>query len=453
MSKFEYDLAVLGSGPAGATAASVAAKAGRKVAIMEVGAQGGDFLNGYDVPSQAAFTIAKSFYEAKKGAKWGLSSGSLRYNFPTLINFTRSAVRKASPFFGAKFLESAGVEVIKGRAHFLSPHEVSVGSRVVKAKNFVIATGAELKNGEIKNLENVRVLTPKSAFEIIRPPKSLFVIGAGATGVELAQYFATLGTQVLLSDIAARPLPKEDEEVGQFVDELFNKRFGIKVLTRTRVVAVEKDAISKKVILIRGGQEKTVRVDEVLLATSKAPATDIGLENAGVKYDNHGILVDQALRTTAKNIFAAGDVLGGNSSATRAVLEGKTAAQNLVYRSKVAVDLAGMPTITNILPKIASVGLKEDDCLKADKKIKKALVAFSDVVQSVTADDVNGFVKIIADRSGKLLGGTIMAPDADLMVAELSLAIKNGMSAEELAAAPHAVESWSEAVRVAGLRL
>ncbi|MDR2336907.1 MAG: NAD(P)/FAD-dependent oxidoreductase [Candidatus Nomurabacteria bacterium] len=452
MSKFDYDLVVIGSGPAGSTAASIAKKAGQKVAVIESGALGGEFLNGYDLPSQAAFTIAKSFYEAKKGAKWGLSSGSLRYSFPAIINFSRGAIRKASPFFGAKFLENAGVEVIKGKAHFTSPHEVGAGNRVLSAKKFLIATGAELKNHEIKNLENVRVLNPKSAFEIVRPPKSLFVIGAGATGVELAQYFATLGAQVLLADIAARPLPKEDEEIGQFVDELFNKQYGIKVLTRTRVVAVEKDAVSKKVILIRGGQEKTVRVDEILLATSRLPATDIGLENAGVKYDQRGIIVDTTLRTSAKNIFAAGDVLGGNSSTTRSVLEGKTAVQNIIYRSKMPVDISGMPTLTNISPKIASVGLKEDDCLKADRKIKKALVPFSGVVCSVSTDYVNGFIKIITDKTGKLLGGTIVAPDADLMVSELSLALRNEMYAKDLANAPHLTESWSEAVRLACLR-
>jgi pyruvate/2-oxoglutarate dehydrogenase complex dihydrolipoamide dehydrogenase (E3) component len=453
MSKFDYDLAVIGSGPAGSSAASVAAKAGRKVAVVEQSSVGGDFLNGYDIPSQAAFRIAQSFYEAKRGAKWGLSSGNLRYNFPAIINFGRGAARKASPFFGAKFLENAGVTVVKGKAHFVGPHELGVAGGSLTAKNFLIATGSELKNHEIKNLENVRTLTPQSAFEIIRPPKSLFIIGAGATGVELAQYFATLGTQVLLADIAARPLPKQDEEIGQFIDELFNKQYGIKVLTRTRVVAVEKDAMSKKVILVRGGQEKTVRVDEILLATSRTPLTDIGLENAGVKYDRHGVMVDATLRTSAKHIFAAGDVLGGNSSVTRSVLEGKTAAQNIIYRAKTAMNLTGVPTLTNTLPQIASVGSSEDDCLKSDKKIKKSLVPFSDVVRSIPADYVNGFVKIITDRSGKLLGGAVVAPAADLLISELSLALKQGMTAAELADTPHALESWGEALRLACLRI
>ena len=159
----------------------------------------------------------------------------------------------------------------------------------------------------------------------------------------MAQFFATLGTEVIIADIAGRLLPREDEEVGQVLDDVFNKQ-GIKVLTQSRVIALERDSVAKKVIFLRGGQEKSVRVDQVLLCTGSAPNIDLGLENAGVKFTRNGIQVDDTMKTSAKHIYAAGDVIGGHSSTEKALID-----------ARVAVSVA--PTVSWLLMQLPVSGL------------------------------------------------------------------------------------------------
>jgi dihydrolipoamide dehydrogenase len=285
--------------------------------------------------------------------------------------------------------------------------------------------------------------------EILRPPKSIFIIGAGSTGCELAQYFSTLGTQVIIADIAGRLLPREDEEAGQVLDEIFNKE-KIKVLTQSRVIALEKDGVSKKVIFLRGGQEKSIRVDEVLMCTGNAPNIDIGLENAGVKFTRNGIKVDERMRTSVKNIYAAGDVLGGHSSTDKALIEARVAVAQILGHGKVTVDYRGIIRATDIVPQVAEVGETEDDLIRHDAKYNKLVLPLNIIQEANTSDDTMGFIKLItAKKTNKILGATIMAPHAGLIIQEIALAIRYDMSTYELANAPHLTNNWSELVRAA----
>ncbi|MCR5572755.1 MAG: FAD-dependent oxidoreductase, partial [Candidatus Saccharibacteria bacterium] len=263
--RFDYDLAVLGSGDAGSEAALIAAKSGLKVALIEANKWGGSSLNYSNVPFGALFHATQLFKGAQTGAKFGLSSANLRYNYPTLNNWKNVALRRAKAN-SKKEYEEAGITCLYGHGHLLSNTEISVNDETIRAKKILIATGAGMLDTGIKIPTNIEYWLPENVLEILRPPKSIFIIGAGSTGCELAQYFSTLGTQVIIADIAGRLLPREDEEAGQVLDEVFNKE-KIKVLTQSRVIALEKDGISKKVIFLRGGQEKSIRVDEVLMCT------------------------------------------------------------------------------------------------------------------------------------------------------------------------------------------
>jgi len=295
-------------------------------------------------------------------------------------------------------------------------------------------------------------MTPDSTLDLIRPPKTIFIVGAGSTGCELAQYFAQLGTKVLIAEVAGRLLPQEDEEVGQVMDDVFNK-LGIKVLTQSRVVALEKDSVSKKVIFMRGGQEKYVRVDDIMLCTGSTPATDLGLENAGVVYGNKGIKISKNMQTSMKHIFAAGDCVGGSSSTEKAVLEAATAISNIVHRAKLITEYAGLSRVTRTYPEVASVGATEDDCIRHDRKIRKVVVPLSVVQASNTSDFRDGFIKILTDRNRKIIGATIVAPSAGILVQELAFAIRLGLSVVDIADTPHAASDWGELVRIAARRL
>ena len=264
---------------------------------------------------------------------------------------------------------------------------------------------------------------------------------------------AIFGTKVYIADIAARLLPGYDTEVGEGIEKSFHDKYGITALTHTRTLAVERENIAKRVTYNRGGTEHSLRVDEILIATGRTPSVDLGLENAGVAYTANGIEVDSHLQTTAKHIYAAGDVLGRHSLTHTALLESRIAAHNLFAKNKMSPDYTATPRLVFTHPGIASVGLSEDDCLKRDLDIKKSVAPLSIIARSNTSDFRDGFVKLITDKKGVLLGATIVAPHAGELIHELALALKHGMRADDIAITPHAFLSWSEAIRVAANRL
>ena len=445
--RFDYDLAVLGSGDAGGEAALTAAKAGLKVALIEANKWGGSSLNYSNVPFGALYHATQLFKGAQTGAKFGLSSASLRYNYPTLNNWKNVALKRAKANSKKEF-EEAGITCLHGHGHLLSNTEISVNDETIRAKKILIATGAGMLDTGIKIPTNIEYWLPENVLEILRPPRSLFIIGAGSTGCEMAQYFSTLGTQVIIADIAGRLLPREDEEAGQVLDEVFNKE-KIKVLTQSRVIALEKDGLTKRVIFLRGGQEKSIRVDEVLMCTGNAPNIDIGLENAGVKFTRNGIKVDDRMRTSAKNIYAAGDVLGGHSSTDKALIEAHVAAAQILGHGKAVVDYRGIIRLTNLIPAVAEVGDTEDDLIRHDAKYNKIILPLNVIQKANTSDNMMGFIKLItAKKTNKILGATIMAPHAGLIIQEIALAIRYDMSTYDLANAPHLTNDWSELVRL-----
>lgn len=445
MARFDFDLVVIGSGDAGTEAAFLANEAGLKVAVVESAKWGGSTLNYSDIPMGALTYVSKLMHEAKRANKLGLSSNTLRYNYPTVNNWKNFAMKRAGAD-DKKVYTDDKITCIEGEARFLSAKEIAVGEETIKAKQFLIATGSKIADVGIKIPENVNYWLPEDVPYILRPPKSVFVVGAGATGCELAQYFSEMGADVTLADLAVRILPQEDEEVGQVLEEIFTKE-SIKVLTQSRVVALEKQDNSIKVVFIRGGQEKTVKVDEVVLCTGYAPnVQDLGLDNAKVKYSYEGVKVNNMMQTNVKNIYACGDVIGGHSNNTKAKIEARIAASHIIGRSREIVDYTGLIRTTKLFPEVATVGLNEDDCIKADRKFKKTIrPLFCNA--SITENFRSGFIKMITDKHGLFLGATIMAPNATLVAQELSMALRYNMSVREIYQVPHPENEWTMLIK------
>ena len=450
---FDYDLIVIGSGAAGSAAATIAAGEGKRVAIVEADTFGGDSPNFSDVPTKALLHAAQLYDEAKHGARFGLRSSTLGYNFPSLSNWKNLAVTRTGAGGNKRFYEKNGVTALSGRAHFLSPHEITINRRHFSAAKFLIATGTTWAKPKIQGIDTITYLTPRTVLEVLRPPKSLFIIGGGKTGVELAQLMATFGTKVYIGEIASRILPKLDHEVGNLMEKILTDQKGVTVLTQSRIVALQKDGIGKRVTYSRGGVEKHIRVDEVLIATGRTPAVDLGLENATVEFSQKGIPVNEFLQTNVKHIFAAGDVLGNEGSTHTAILESRTVAHNLLHKTPVAPDYRATPQIIFTNPGIAQVGLTEDDCSRRDLAVAIASAPLTIVARSNTSDFRDGFVKLIADKKGVLVGATVVAPHAAEIIHELALAIRHNLTAAQIAETPHAFLSWSEAVRVAASKL
>ena len=447
--KFQFDLIIIGTGAGGSAAASIAAKNGLKVAVIENDLFGGESPNYGEIPIKSLLKITKTIFEAKKSSNLGIRSAGLGYNFSALMKWKDLAVQRTGAHDNEKFYADLGIKTFRGTAHFITPHEISVNQQHLSAANFLIATGSHFEIPEIANIENVKFFTPKTILSLKQPPKSIFIVGGGTEAIEIAQILAILGTKVYISEVSARLLPREDEEIGITIENLMVEEMKIFVLPQTRVVAVEKDGMGKKVIFQRGGSEKFVRVDEIMIAGNRKPNTDIGLENANVEYDDDGIAVNDFLQTSSKHIFASGSVLGEKFGTTAALLQSRIVAHNILKpRQKISPDYSAMPRTLSTIPEIASVGMTEDDCIRRDLRIKTAIAPLSLIARSNTENFRNGFVKLICDKRGKIIGGSIIAPEASSLIHEISLAIKFDLHASDLAEMPHAFQSWSEAIRV-----
>jgi mercuric reductase len=216
-----------------------------------------------------------------------------------------------------------------------------------------------------------------------------------------------------------------------------------------KITNIEKDSLFKRVHFTEGAEAKSVRVDEVLLATGKAPRVDLGLENAGVQYTAKGIEVNEYMQTTAKHIFAAGDVVGGDMYTHMAIYQSRIAIHNMLNRQKIPTNYKAVPRVIFVEPEIAAVGLTEEDAIKYAVKYRTALTPISLIGRASLTDDKEGFVKIVTDMDGKLLGGSIAAPHAGEMIHELGLAVQMGLTTADVANTIHAFPTWSEAIRIA----
>lgn len=450
--KFDYDYIVIGSGAAGSAAALLAAGLGAHTAIIEADKWGGSTLNHRDVPYGAALHFAKEYSEAIYGSRFGMSSSTLRFNYPTVLNWQAAAVRRAGGG-NQKIFENAGIDCYHGFANFISPHEIMIDDNQISGEKFLLATGSTLSANGITGTDTVSCWDPNTVLRMAKLPKVMLVIGGGSTGCEIAEYFGALGVKVFIVEAADRLLPREDPEVGTVIEDFLRKRFQVEVLTSSRAIAVTQDLKSKQVIFVRDNQEKSVRVDAIVLATTPEPFTDYGLENAGVKYSYTGVKTNKNLNTTCGHIWAAGDILGGESSAEKAAYEAKLATMNALKKAGNIVNHNGFVRMTNTFPQVAKVGLNEVEMGSEGEKRKVSIIPINSVSAANTTDFREGFVKLSADPKGQVLGATIVAPHADLIVQELSFAVRTGMRVAEIAAAPHVATSWCEAVRIAAREL
>ncbi len=443
--KFDFDYIVIGSGPAGRGVARNLAKRNR-IAIVEAREFGGTDINA-DLRLRTGMDFASHFRVMKESP----AALDLSFNLPTLA----SQGARISRLFATreqKLLEDLGVTVIFGLAHFLDENTLAVGKKEFTAKNFVIATGAGLNTSGISGLDAVDYLTPEMALNISRPPKTIVVVGAGPTGCEIANFYGTLGIETVLIESGARILPREDKEISEVLTQRLT-RLGVMIATEAKVVAVEQRRGEKNVVFKFGGKEKIVQADAVVIATGTAANTDLGLENAEVKYDKSGILTDKYFRTSARNIFAVGDDRGDYESSTeRAEYEARVLSSNLLGSGKTSANYTGFIRQVKTYPEIAVVGKNERDLKREKIKARKAMVYFDDLTAKIAGFDF-GLCKIICDRGGRIIGAAVVAPNAAEIAAELALAIRHKIRLEAVANTPRVSSDFNSIVREAARKL
>ncbi len=448
--KYDFKYIVIGSGPAGSAAALTLVKSKKRVALIENRYFGDTNLNTRDIPYKVALDFSHTYHKLSLYPEF--KNQDLTFNFPTIAARELNTIVKTGGN-DKKVFENAGVVCLDGYANLLDQHTIAIGQQKITAEYFILATGSRLKTGGISGIDRIDYLTPNTAVKIRRLPKVITIIGGGSTGCEIAEYYAELGVKVLLLEMSDLLLPREDREVGETIADYFTRRLGISVLTGCKVVSLEEDNFSKYIVFQTNGVEKMIRTDYIVLATGSEPILDYGLENANVKFKNSGIVVDKLFQTSAKNIYAIGDCLGNESSTERAEKEGLTVAMNLINKTKITVDYKGMPRIVNLYPEIATTGFNESDLLRRDRNYKKSIVKLDEITASKIYGIEHGFVKLLSDKNSHIIGATIVAPNASLMISELSIAVRHGLTALELASTPHVCNSFNEAIKLAAKKL
>ncbi|MFN8112048.1 MAG: dihydrolipoyl dehydrogenase [Solirubrobacterales bacterium] len=415
MADSPYDVIVVGSGPGGYHAAVRAAQLGLKTAVVEKDETGGRCLNYACIPAKTLLRTAEIYEQAKNGEGIGIVADNISIDF-TKLNERREEVRKGLTGGVAGLFKNHKIDQIEGEASLTADGNVKVGDQTYEAKNVVLATGSVAL--PIPGTEfGGRILDTWGAWSLPEQPQSMAVVGAGASGSEIASAYARFGTEVTLLEMLGQILPAEDKDMARVVERAFKKE-GIEVVTGARVENVE--AGSDSVKFTYGDEAK--EVDYLVIAGGRgADVSALNLEEAGVKLNEDGkIDVDESQKTAADGVYAIGDLTPGPALAHKAQEEGIVAAEAIAGEQIHPVDRDAIPGATFTHPQVGSVGLTEAEAKEAGHDVKTAKFKLGGVGAGSVYDDRDGMVKLVVDsKYGEILGAHIVGNRACDMIAEL----------------------------------
>ncbi len=435
----QYDLLIIGGGSAGLTAAGFAVKFGASVAIVEKGRLGGDCTWTGCVPSKALLKAAKVAQQNRTGDRYGLPVTDEPIDLGRVMDWVHSVVADVAADETPEGLGADGIDVITGGATFVDPHTVEVDGRRITASKIILATGARPVLPSVEGLADVECLTYQDVWDLRDLPERLVVIGCGPVGSEFAQAFARLGSSVTQVEFADRMLPQEDPDISALMTAVFDGE-GVEQIFGAGVSRVwrEDDGIHLQV------DERELVCDRVLYATGRRPVVDgLDLEAAGVLFDHSGIRVDDAMRTSAKHIYAVGDCNGSPQFTHYAGWQGAMAARNAILPGTSPGTVELVPRVTFTDPEVASVGLSEADARALHDDVVVSKRPMSRVDRAITEGSGDGVVKAVHRRDGTILGVTIVAPPAGEMIHEWIVAMKAGQKMGDMAQALHAYPTYS----------
>lgn len=447
-----YNVVVIGAGTAGLVTAAGTAGLGGRVALVERHKMGGDCLNFGCVPSKALISSARLIHQIGRAQDWGLEKHEPQFQFEKVFERMRSRRAKIEPNDSQERFESLGVDVFRGEARFLSPHEIEVDGQKLRAKNFVIAAGSRAGLPKIDGLADVPFFTNETVFDNLRTkPESLIVIGGGPIGCELGQVMARLGVRVTIVQHGAQILSKEDPDVAEFMRKRFEAE-GIRVMLNAKPVRAQ--MLDGRVQLEFEDGEK-VAADALLVAAGRIPNVEkLNLEAAGVRYGPRGVEVNEYMQTSQPHIYAAGDIAGSFQFTHTADFMARTAIRNILMPLQILrgkVDLSVVPWATYTDPEVARVGMDETQAKKAKIEYDLFTVPMEDVDRAVCESEEAGFVKVLTRKgTDEILGVTVVAVHGGDLLHEFVLAMKNKIGLGKIAATIHAYPTFAELARKAG---
>jgi dihydrolipoamide dehydrogenase len=451
----QFDVIVLGGGPAGYVAAIRAAQLGMATAVVERDKLGGVCVNIGCIPTKALLHSAYLANAIREAAEFGIDVSDVKTNYGTAMTRSRRVSDQNSK--GVEFLMKKNkITVVKGAGALQPGRKVKVGNDVYEARKAVIvATGSRVKGLPQIGLEinKTTVISSDEALFLEKAPASMAVIGAGAVGMEFADIFNAFGTEVTLIEALPRILPLEDAEASDALAKSYKKR-KIDVVAGASVkrAAVGKDKVTLDIEA--GGATRKVEAAVVLMAAGRAVNTEnLGLKEAGIALTDRGFIkVDRDLQTTAPGYYAIGDVAGPPMLAHKGSREGVHVVEHLAGLKPHAIQYDNVPSVTYCHPEVASIGLTEDQCKERKLEHVVGKFPFSANGRARGTGQTEGFVKIIRDKKyGEILGAHIVGSQASELIHELTVARENEYTVEEIELAIHAHPTMSEAVAQAAL--
>jgi dihydrolipoamide dehydrogenase len=446
MPESRYDCIVIGSGPGGYVAAIRAAQLGMKTAVVEKDRVGGRCLNYACIPAKSVLRVAEVYSEVTSSKAFGISTGDVSFDFKGAAKH-RDNVIKTLTGGVAMLFEKNKVDLIEGHGSVTDDGNVRLGGEFdgteIEAGAVVLATGSVSK--PVLDLEfGKRVLSTETMWSLDQQPKRLAVIGAGASGTEVASAFGRLGTEVVLLEALPQILPLEDEEIARACAREIAKQ-QVKIVTDANVESVE--ATDDEVAITYGGE--TEKFDYLCIAAGRGPDTDaLGIEEAGIETEENGVVkVDGAMRTSASGVYAIGDLVPGPALAHKASDEGVIAVEDAAGERTHPIDYRFVPAVTFCHPQVASFGMTEKEARDAGHDVVVGKVPLGAVGAPTVYGDRGGMIKIIGEKPhGELLGGHIVSVKAADLIQELVIAHDLEGGYQEVARSIHPHPAFAEAV-------
>ena len=438
---YSYDLVIIGGGSAGIVASRFARQLGLSVALVEKSRIGGDCTWTGCVPSKALLKAANTAHQMRTANRYGLPEPPLQIKLRPVMDRVRAVIDQIYQAESPDTLRAEGIDVLIGPARFRDQRTLDVDSRELNARRYLICTGARPVVPPIPGIEDVGYLTYETVWGLEELPERLAIVGGGPIGCELAQAFQRLGSSVTLLEAADRVLPQEEPEASELIGHLL-AREGIALRVRSGLKSAERTPTGIRLSLSDGEQAET---DALLIAVGRRPQLEgLALEEAGVVYDRNGIRVRRDLRTTRRRIYAAGDCTGGYQFTHYAAYQGFMAVRNAFLPFNQRAVLERVPWATFTDPEVARVGMTESQARERHgAKTSVSHFPLSEVDRAVTDGQTEGFIKVVHQPNGRLLGATIVALHASEMIHEFALALERGLKLSHLAQLIHVYPTYA----------
>jgi pyruvate/2-oxoglutarate dehydrogenase complex dihydrolipoamide dehydrogenase (E3) component len=426
------EICVIGGGPGGLSVAAAAAAFDFSSVLIEKGPMGGESLNRGSIPAQALIAAAERANAVRTSAQFGIKTGRFTVDFAAVNAYARRVVGALAPNAARERLAGLGVNVVAAEAHFTDPRTVFAGGVTIRARRFVIATGSSPIIPAIPGLLGVPYLTEETIFGLSETPRHLIVVGAGPVGLELAQAFRRLGSEVTVVE-SAMPLSGADPEAAAVVLGAL-VREGVKLRTGVAIEKVCRALGKVQVGLAAPEGMETIEGSHLLIAAGRRPnVEELNLDAAGVLTTPRGITLDAYMRTTNKRIYAAGDVAGGPNSTHLAYYHAGLVVRHALFGTPVKINHESIPWVTFTDPELAHVGLLEQEARVHSCVIRVLRWPYRENDRAHVDGATDGHIKVVTDRNGLILGATIVGSHAAESIAPWTLAISQKLNIRALA--------------------